>query len=317
VTLANDYEQLLRYLESQNFKTESSSSPKESIVKSVEQKKIEVSSNTKKMLEEASIDDFKDIPHTGPKLSKGFDVGQFESMMRSKLIEEYKTSQSYEKPYISCSELYNCLRQNYYVRKRYQTDVKQQFKFSYLYLIQKVGNHLHDIIQSLYNFEESEKTVVSEKYKVKGRVDGIKGSNLYEIKTVEASKFKNYVPEHYYQCLIYTHILNIEYDYKIDNITIIYVFRDLKRIQVYDLNVDLSIAKRFLERAPHLLSCLESSTVSDPIGATEDQCKYCPYKEYCEKDLCKKVIQPFKKEDKKDPEKSQEKDDKKKGVFLF
>jgi len=313
MTLANDYGQLLRYLESQNFKNVSSSPPKE---KTVEQKKIEVSSSTKKMLEEASIDEFKNIPTTNKKYSKGFDVEQFESMMRSKLIEEYKTSQSYEKPYISCSELYNCLRQNYYVRKRYQTDIKQQFRFSYLYLIQKVGKHLHDLIQGLYNFEEAEKTVVSEKYKVKGRIDGIKGTTLYEIKTVEAGKFKNYSPEHYYQCLVYTYILNTEYGYKIDNITIVYVFRDLKRIQVYDLNVDLSLAKNFLERAPILLSCIENSSIIDPIGATEEQCKYCPYKEYCEKDGYKKVIQPYKK-DKMEYKKEEAKDNKKEAVFLF
>lgn len=310
MTLANDYGLLLRYLESQNFKSVSSSPPK-----TVEQKKIEVSSSTKKMLEEASINDFKDIPTTNSKFSKGFDIGQFESMMRSKLIEEYKTSQTYEKPYISCSELYNCLRQNYYVRKRYQTDIKQQFKFSYLYLIQKVGKYLHDIFQELYNFEEAEKTVVSEKYKVKGRVDGIKGSTLYEIKTVDSGKFKNYIPEHYYQCLVYTFILNTEYGYKIDNITIVYVFRDLKRIQVYDLNVDLSLAKKFLERAPILLSCIENSTIIDPIGATEEQCRFCPYREYCEKDGYNKIIPPYKK-DKKEYEKEEIKD-KKGPVFLF
>lgn len=314
MSLTNDYEQLLRYLESQNFKTVSSTPPKK---KTVEQQKVEASSTTKKMIEEASIDDFKDLPTTNPEFSKGFSVAQFESMMRSKLIEEYKTKQTYERPYISCSELYNCMRQNYYVRKKYQTDVKKQFTFSYLYLIQKVGTYLHDLIQGLYNFEEAEKTVVSDKYKVKGRVDGIKGTNLYEIKTVEAGKVKNYIPEHYYQCLIYAFILNTEYEYKIDNITIIYVFRDLKRIRVYDLGVDLSMAKKFLERSPLLLNCLESNIVPDPIGATDEQCKYCPYITFCEKDSFKKVAPPYFKKDKIEPEKVEEKPKKKEAVFLL
>lgn len=314
MTLANDYEQLLRYLESQNFKPVSSSPPKKV---TTEQKKIEASSTTKKMLEEASIDNFKDLPTTNPEFSKGFSVAQFESMMRSKLVEEYKTKQTYERPYISCSELYNCMRQNYYVRKRYQTDIKKQFTFSYLYLIQKVGTYLHDLIQGLYNFEEAEKTVVSEKYKVKGRIDGIKGSNLYEIKTVEAGKVKNYIPEHYYQCLIYTYILNTEYEYKIDNITIIYVFRDLKKIRVYDLGVDLSMAKKFLERAPILLNHLDANTIPDPVGANEEQCKYCPYMQYCEKDPYQKIAPPYAKKDKVETDKKEEKLTKKEAVFLL
>lgn len=316
MSLTNDYEQLLRYLESQNFKVVSSAPVKK---KTVEQKKVEASSTTKKLIEEASIDDFKDLPTTNPEFSKGFSISQFESMMRSKLVEEYKTKQTYERPYISCSELYNCMRQNYYVRKRYQTDIKKQFTFSYLYLIQKVGTYLHDLIQGLYNFEESEKTVVSEKYKVKGRVDGIKGTNLYEIKTIDSGKGKNYIPEHYYQCLIYAFILNVEYGYKIDNITIIYVFRDLKRIKVYDLGVDLSLAKKFLERAPILLNCIDSSIVPEPVGATEEQCKYCPYLQYCEKDSFKKIAPPYKKDkkDKIENEKIEEKPKKKEAVFLL
>jgi len=314
VSLANDYEQLLRYLESQNFKNVSSSSPKK---KTVEQKKVEASSTTKKIIEEASIDDFKELPTTNPEFSKGFSISQFESMMRSKLIEEYKTKQTYERPYISCSELYNCMRQNYYVRKRYQTDIKKQFTFSYLYLIQKVGNYIHDLIQDLYNFEESEKTVVSEKYKVKGRIDGIKGNNLYEIKTVEAGKVKNYIPEHYYQCLVYAFILNTEYEYKIDNITIIYVFRDLKKIRVYDLGVDLLLAKKFLERAPILLNHIDSNIVPDPIGANEEQCKYCPYIQYCEKDSFKKVAPPYSKKDKVEIDNKEEKLKKKEAAFLL
>jgi CRISPR/Cas system-associated exonuclease Cas4 (RecB family) len=318
MTLSNEYEKLLRYLEQQpdSAKRSPKQAKKE---RKREIKKAKTSANTKKLLEQSTIDDFKDLPHTHNYLNKGsdgFSVLEFESMMRSKLIEEYKTSQSYERPYISCSELYNCLRQSYYVRKRYQIDVKSQFKFSYLYLIQKVGNTIHEIFQSLYNFSEIEKTVVSERFKVKGRVDAIKGKYLYELKSLDPKKFKGtYIKEHYFQGLVYAYILIKEYGYEIDKITIIYILRDLKTIRSFDLDVDLKLAEKFLQRAPILLMGLESNTPPDAIGATKESCKWCPYKEYCKKDNFESIVAPFMKNQNKIKNDKKQKDDR--TVFLL
>lgn len=295
MALANEYEKLLRYLENQ--KSATSSPQKTKVERKQEIHKAKTSVNTKKLLEEATIDEYSDIPHTHApteKGSDGFSVLEFESIMRSKLIEEYKTSRTYERPYISCSELYNCLRQSYYVRKKYQIDISSQFKFSYLYLIQKVGNTIHEIFQNLYNFSEVEKTVVSERFKVKGRVDALKASHLYEIKSIDPSKFNGkFVKEHYFQGLVYAYILITEYDYKIDKITIIYVLRDLKSVRAFDLDVDLKLAEKFLQRAPILLTALEANKPPECIGATADSCRWCPYKEFCEKDSYVKIVPPF------------------------
>jgi len=301
MALANEYEKLLRYLDNQETK---GAIPAPKIKKSKPQTKKEiVSENTKKLLEEATIDDYIDLPHVHVRKthqSSKFDINKFESMMRSKLIEEYKTRQSYERPYISVSELYVCLRQNYYVRKRYQVDVKGQFKFAYLYLIQKVGNVIHELFQDLYNFTEVEKSVVSEKFKVKGRLDALEGKTLYEIKSIDPTKFKGtYLKEHVYQGLIYAYILITEYGYDIENITIIYVLRDLKTVQAFDIKVDLKAAESFLTRAPILLSALEQSIIPDPIGANKDQCKWCPYKSFCENDGFDKLAPPYMKKERK------------------
>jgi len=298
MVLANEYEKLIRYLDKHEKKKSAIPVPK---IKTPT--KLELASqNTKKLLEEATIDDYLDLPTVHIRKthqSSSFDINKFESMMRSKLIEEYKTRQSYERPYISVSELYVCLRQNYYVRKRYQIDIKAQFKFAYLYMIQKVGNVIHEIFQDIYNFTEVEKTVVSEKFKVKGRLDAIKEKTLYEIKSIDPAKFKGtYLKEHVFQGLIYAYILITEYDYEIENITIIYVLRDLKTIQAFDIKVDMQIAESFLTRAPILLSAIDQNIVPDPIGANKDQCKWCPYKSFCKNDGFDKYSPPFMKKDK-------------------
>jgi len=327
--LTSEYEKLLRYLESQTPVTatqqDKTKFKKVDTLKAAREKfetkkkvkkdrKEKVSESTKKIIEESKIDDFIDLPstHKGKLPSKGFNVSQFESLMRAKLIEEYKTRQSYERPYISCSELYNCMRQNYYMRKRYQIDVSAQYRFSYLYLIQKVGNTIHSVFQDLYNFTEIEKTIVSEKYKVKGRVDALKEQNLYELKSIDPDKFNGrYVHEHYLQCVIYAHILSEEYDYPISNISIIYILRNLKNIYVFDLDINDELAVKHLQRAPVLLQALDSNIVPEPAGATKEQCKYCLYKKYCKKDKYEKIIPPFLKI------KESKEENHKKAVFLL
>jgi CRISPR/Cas system-associated exonuclease Cas4 (RecB family) len=318
VELSNEYEKLLRYLENEKGATSPVKNKKE---RKKEIKKAKASVTTKQILEESTIDDFIEIPHTHNQVEKGsdgFSVLEFESMMRSKLVEKYKTSQTYERPYISCSELYNCLRQSYYTRSRYQIDITSQFKFSYLYLIQKIGDVIHDIFQKLYNFSEVEKTVVSEKFKVKGRVDAIKGSNLYEIKSIDPKKYKGtFIKEHWFQGLIYAYILIDEYGYTIDKITIIYVLRDLKTVRAFDLDVDLKLAEKFLQRAPVLLTALAANVPPDPIGATKESCQWCPYKDYCVKDETVQLVPPFtkKKKNKDTPKEDKPKHDD--AVFLL
>ncbi len=323
MALDSEYEKLLRYLQSHKGSSSKRSTKmqfekvdtlEEARKKAVKKKpkkqtkKHKVADDTKKLLEESQIEEFKTIPSHRKKLpSKGFDVAQFESLMRSKLIEEHKIRESYERPYISCSELYICMRQVYYSRKRYQVNLTAQYRFAYLYLIQKVGNVIHDIFQELYNFTEVEKTVVSEKYKVKGRIDAIQSVTLYEIKSIDADKYKgNYQESHYIQSNIYAHILTTEYDHKIKNISIIYVLRNLKKVYVFDLEVDHELAKKYLERAPILLKALENNQIPDPIGATSDQCKYCAYKKYCEKDKYEKVAPPYVKKKKAKKKKEKE-----------
>jgi hypothetical protein len=240
-------------------------------------------------------------------------------MMRAKLIEEYKKIQSYERPYISVSELHSCIRQVYYTRLKYPVDTNQLYTFAYLYLIQRVGNVIHEIIQELYNFSETEKTIVSERFQVKGRVDGIRDNFLFEIKSIDFEKFNNqYMKEHYLQAVVYAYILNKEYNYNIKTITIIYVVRNLKRIVPFDLPVDDKLAESLLGKAPILKSSIETLQVPDPLGATNESCKYCMYIKQCTEDKTTKVVQPFnrKKKNSKKVKIEKEQDDKKTAFLL-
>lgn len=297
----NEYEQLLSYLDKQDRPGFKPKKQVDRVVKSFEdisekeEKKPEVSS-TKKLIEECQEKKKSiDTPQLTEVSSIGFDVEKFENMMRTRLIDDYKKMQSYERPNISVTELLYCMRKSYYSRLKYATDLKKQFNFAYLDIINRIGNTVHDYVQEIYNFAEVEKTIVSEKYKVKGRCDAITQPFLYEFKTLDEVKFTGlYVKEHYYQPIIYSYILNTEYNYNIKTITLVYFFRDNIKRKPYtiDLPLDDKIAIGFLEQAVTLQNCLVSKIVPDPFNANQEQCRWCPYISYCENDASS-IGRPF------------------------
>lgn len=307
------YEKILSFLDSERPIKKEAPAPKRVEPPKEETRKQKASLNVKKLIEESEVHGY--VPPSEKiaiEPSKGFDVKAFQAMMRSKLIDNHKRIQSYERPYISVTELCGCLRQSFYQRSKYPVDLKQQFNFSYLYLIQEVGNQIHSTILELYNYTEIEKTVVSEKYGVKGRVDGIRKRFLHEIKSIDTEKFQNrYLPEHFWQALCYAYILNTEYDgYEIDTIVLVYVMRNCKRIVPFDIPIDNEFAESILKRAPILKSSLDSKAPPDPIAATQEQCKYCLYRKYCEQDPCEEISQPFAKDKQKNKVKEKKKENK-------
>ena len=290
-SLTNQYSDLLSYLEGQKKSD-------------VDNKRIIETKNIRNIIEDCTTDNlkdkYKDLPSDNPfnidiPYSKGFDVTRFESLMRMKLVEDHKKSQTYDRPYISVTELLGCLRKTFYIRMKYPCDVNKMYNFSYLYLINRVGDAIHKTIQEIYDFTDIEKSIVSEKYKIKGRIDGIKDNSLIEIKSVDDSKIKSsYIKEHYYQGLVYSYILNTEYNYSVDTITIIYVSRNLKKIIPYDIPYDKTIALKFINYSPKLLLAISSNKVLDPINSDNEQCKYCLYKEsFCIKDKIDLIQRPF------------------------
>jgi len=298
----NDYTELLGFLNSLDIDTtqekkgileplfekhkKGSPQPIEKFKKNSSQVLIEeeeVRKSTKEIIEKSKL---KEEKKSSLKKSSGFDVKKFESLMRAKLVDGYKKLQSYERPYISVSELVSCIRKSYYYRMKYSVDIKDLFKFPYVDIIQEVGNAVHSYVQTVYDFTEVNKTILSEKYKVKGRIDAYKDGHLCEIKTIDEDKFPStFISEHRDQGLIYAHIMNTEYDYNIHTISVIYVMRNnLRRIEPFDVPMDEDRAKSLLDRGLILRSSLVKNVVPDPLGVTMDQCNFCEFRKFCEKD---------------------------------
>jgi CRISPR/Cas system-associated exonuclease Cas4 (RecB family) len=217
--------------------------------------------------------------------NSGFDITRFEQQMRDELIKEYHQFSNYTKTYTSVTELMSCLKKVYFQRKKYEIDLQSEFKFSYLYLIKEIGKLVHKLVQRLYKFDEIEKTIISKKFNVKGRIDAIKGNTLYEIKTIDNEKFENkYELSHYQQGDIYAHILNNDYNYKIKDISIIYVGRNLKTIFPFNnLPLNNQIAESFLNKSLILTECLNKNII--PKDENKNDCMFCSYKKYCSENM--------------------------------
>jgi hypothetical protein len=256
-----------------------------------EDPKERVRKMTKEMMKETEV--FSFVPaHVKKKYpTEGFNIRLLEEKLIKKLVEKYKKIQSYERPYISVTEVLNCLRACYYYRKKYSIDLKKKFTYPYLYVRQKVGDAVHEAIQDVYSFEEVEKTIISEKFHVKGRLDAL--SDVYVIDFKPSDKMKDEVDtKHYDQGNMYATILNTEYGYSITKVVIVYYILNFKDMQVFVNDVDIKRGIDFLKRGKKLKEHLEHNMVIDPIGATEKECGWCPYVKYCQKNGYKEVAPP-------------------------
>jgi hypothetical protein len=286
---------LLKFLENEEAEIKKTKTPKKVIKPKPEVKKEDpkekVRKLTKEMMKETEI--FSFVPdHVKKKYpTEGFNIRLLEEKLIKKLVEKHKKIQSYERPYISVTEVLNCLRACYYYRKKYSIDLKKKFTYPYLYIRQKVGDAVHEAIQDVYSFDEVEKTIISEKFHVKGRLDGL--NDIYVIDFKPSDKMKDKVEtKHYDQGNIYSTILNTEYGYSITKVVIVYYILNFKDMQVFVSDVDLKRGLSFLKRGKHLKEHIENSMVIDPVGATEKECRYCPYVKYCQKDSYREVAPP-------------------------
>jgi len=191
------------------------------------------------------------------------------------------------------------------------------FNFVYLKLAANIGNAYHNFIQETYGFQEKEKTIISESYKVKGRVDAVQGNHIYEIKPVDQDKIKEaYKKVHYDQAVMGAYILNRDYRYYIDTITLIYYIRDnfRKNPIAFDFAYNAARAEFLLTIAKTLHKCLQDNTV--PSIKTDDKglCSYCPYITYCEND---KVEETYKDAQIMYDNKQDEQKKRKEAIFLF
>jgi CRISPR/Cas system-associated exonuclease Cas4 (RecB family) len=219
----------------------------------------------------------------GTEVVPGFDVSEFKIILRNELLKEYRQSLTWDRPYISVGELFSCKKKVYYIHKKTPIKEECEFKFSYLYLINNIGKELHSIFQKLYKFDEVEKKVIDDEFHVKGRVDAIKRNSLVEIKTIDPKEWKsNYIQNHYDQANIYCYILNSKYKYKINNITIVYVVRDLKTVETFNLKPDFKSARNFLEKGLDIYNCLTLKKIPDNVyNSKSEECNFCSYKYLC------------------------------------
>ncbi|MFW6242536.1 MAG: CRISPR-associated protein Cas4 [bacterium] len=298
MSLSNEYEKLLNIIDEEK-RNKNKNIKKDNTINDKPKKEFKTNN---------SFDDYKQLnindyvtksSNSSSSKNTEFDIDKFKSKLRKKLVSNYYNVRSYERPYISVTEILSCIRKCYYERMKYNVDENKLFSFPQLYIINEVGNKVHDILQSEYDFDETEKVLKSEKYKLKGRIDAIKNNTAFEIKTIDPKEYpiNNIRQKDYDQGIIYCYILNNEYGYNINSLEVIYISRNLKDIQVLKTKIDFKRAEKLMDKSIELNKCLRLSKPPLYDKPAEDECKYCHFKKYCGNDKSK--VNKEQKEDKK------------------
>jgi CRISPR/Cas system-associated exonuclease Cas4 (RecB family) len=218
-----------------------------------------------------------------------FSLKKLKTAFRKELLSDYYNYRNYKRPFISVTEVLSCIKKAYYFRMKYNPNENYLFNNPHLLLIQEGGKLVHKIIQKFYDFDYVEKVLKSDKYKIKGKVDGIKSKTVFEIKMVDHEEFKKIKTirdNDYNQAITYTYLLIHDFNFDINSIECIYVSRNLKDINVLKSDINLGKAKKFLDKSLMLYDSLTKSKIPE-IDFNEDnqECYFCEFKDQCIKDV--------------------------------
>jgi len=201
-----------------------------------------------------------------------FDYELFKSNLVSILREQKRRQLSYTKTHNSVSEVVGCLRSAYFMRKKYPLEEKQEDPF--LVFDQEIGTFIHSLFYKHYQFLETEKSFKSDTYMLKGRVDAITESTLFDIKTGLPSK-KDFDQVQTYAC-----VLNLEHGYSICNVEVIYYKPKDRLVQFETFPYDQKVGEIFLSRSLKLLEYLSKSIIPPPEYERES-CYFCSFQNLC------------------------------------
>jgi hypothetical protein len=155
-----------------------------------------------------------------------------------------------------------------------------------------MGQAIHNVVQKAYDFDDINVTMISDKYKLKGKADAVKYPILYEFKTVDEAKFQSFNIEHVKQAYVYAQLSKEVLGKEIKIVCLVYFFRDniRKTPFCYDFVFDdkaEKIAKDLIIKSLIVRNAIDSKVVPSTNGASEEECKWCQFKNYCinEKDF--------------------------------
>jgi CRISPR/Cas system-associated exonuclease Cas4 (RecB family) len=276
------YSKLLEIVEEENKKRKILESDKQTSIISNQVSDKEKTSFQGVKKEELSASNTAGYSDLGPSYSRNnskssssshcFDYELFKSNLVSILREQKRRQLSYTKTHNSVSEVVGCLRSAYFMRKKYPLEEKQEDPF--LVFDQEIGTFIHSLFYKHYQFLETEKSFKSDTYMLKGRVDAITESTLFDIKTGLPSK-KDFDQVQTYAC-----VLNLEHGYSICNVEVIYYKPKDRFVQFETFPYDQKVGEIFLSRSLKLLEYLSKSIIPPPEYERES-CYFCSFQNLC------------------------------------
>ena len=238
----------------------------------------------------------------------------FLSLLKEEYKKNQKASMSYQKKWISPTDICNlCPRKVYY--RFTNADYELQLFYPYSEIITHVGNAVHEWVQSLlakvYKDVQSEVKFEIPEKKLKGYIDLVYKTNedktiILEIKTIgdeiHDKQFYGKIP-HWKQLATYYWVWTELLGKQCDSVQLMYLKRDFKPLKLPDGTRDLpfkiftadpvklweTYKNDILWMYETILNAIEKKQVPDiPPSRLQiikrDECGFCPYQKICSKD---------------------------------
>jgi hypothetical protein len=200
-----------------------------------------------------------------------FDIYKIESLVQSKLVDEFKDSS------IDIDRLISCIRKLYYTSKGIEGVNKNSPYISVRFYI---GNNLSEFINKIYKISDiSFKSISS-------RVLNVLIETDIEEKNIKKIDFLDF----YNQGLICSYILNKYYSYNIEDINCIFVIKNLKKVLNFTKKYDENKCLEFFENSNKFKDIIDLESIPDTLNSNDGQCSLCTYETICRTQQLKNIL---------------------------
>lgn len=189
--------------------------------------------------------------------------------------------------FLALTNVYSCPRLVWFDRMKYQPDENKSKQYPYTVLMNEIGSFIHDYIAKLLGIHDTTSIYLqSDKYKVRGKCDGIIDNRiLIEIKTMEQLP-KTFDKAHFIQLMLLIY-LSIKQNYPITEGHLIYIERNLKNYDEYIFPINnISELENFvlpyLERAYQTYEFIKNKQMPNIVN--KGDCFFCKYHLHCDKE---------------------------------
>ncbi len=206
-----------------------------------------------------------------------FNLDKINIDFKNKLKSEYLFENS---DYNLIDDVIFCLRKLYFKKMNLEINddhIQNEFQ-------KNINNFINNFFNNIYKFDEFNKIIINDKYKIKTNIDFINNNSLIKIILLNNNDFENnfFIENNFNKLNVDAYLLNSEYEYNINNLIFIYIiFNENFNIKIKNRKLNKDLAKNYLNKSLFLNKCVLNKELNLIDFLLKDECKNCIYFNLC------------------------------------